>query len=229
MTALRPLISSCDLANTLWRSIKRVEPKAKLSLLLPDLQKRIDADNSLAAEVAERPTKEPMVRVWQNHECIVVPRHYRRKAGFSSAVSGSLLPIATRRSGGTAVLHGPDLVNISIAHNPSSMTIKAVYAPLVDLLRSVLNDLGLKIDFGHVAGSYCDGAYSIRLKGRKLGGTSAFVCRVNDSSIAVAHAVLHLRFTQAHLDTICAFERALGETPGYNLASHCCLLSGVKV
>src|SRR3546814_1308642 len=65
---------------------------------------------------------------------------------------------------------------------------------------------------GDVPGSYCDGKYNLRWRGRKLAGTAACVTRRGNGAVRLFHASLLVSGSiDEDLDAIGRFEAALGE------------------
>lgn len=123
------------------------------------------------------------------------------------------------------MLHGPDFLNITVAQKLSHVSLTAAYDPLIGVLLPMLADYGIKADTGQVSDAHCNGVFNIRHKGRKLAGTSARVLKRSGGHYTVAHATIQLRFTGNHLNTIKAFERALGLDQKYELIAHTAVLS----
>lgn len=168
-----------------------------------------------------------LLRIWRNARCLVASR---RQAGLASFAAASAVseaagwPVAVRRSGGTAVIHRPGVLNISlIAAQPrdSALSVGGDYAMLLGLLRAALADIGISCDQGDVPGAHCDGRYNLRWQGRKLAGTAGWIARANGRAVRIFHASLQLSGSIGEdLRAIRRFETALGEAKAYSIEAH---------
>lgn len=203
----------------------RVEP-----VFAGDIQQRVDGDfpgdfpgDFLGVFPAASDTS--WLRVWRNHRCLVASRRQSRSPRFAEAVADSAAsgwPIAVRRSGGTAVVHRPGVLNISLVSigsgNPG---LRKDYFALLDLIAGALQPLGIAAGHGAVAGAHCDGEYNLAWQGRKLAGTAGFVTRRNGTGLRIFHAALAVSGDlRDDLAAITRFETALGEQPDYTASAH---------
>jgi octanoyl-[GcvH]:protein N-octanoyltransferase len=173
-------------------------------------QAAIDRDTRLVDD--GRLSSRPVLRIWRNARCIVASRSQAgwslyRDATCVSAEAG--WPVVTRRSGGTAVTHGSQILNISRLEKfslgrqrPSPVD---CYLKLLELLIGSMSKLGVQCDYGVVADACCDGKYNLRWQGRKLAGTAGFISRRGDAAIAAFHA--SIRLTGPCIDELNALER----------------------
>lgn len=120
----------------------------------------------------------PMARLWENPRCLVVTRRETRLPAYDAAcrtLAAEGWPVIVRESGGTAVPHGPGILHFSLAFPQREgvrYDLDQVYQALCEPLRRALAELGLKADYGAVAGAYCDGRYNLRVDGLKITGTA---------------------------------------------------------
>lgn len=192
-----------------------------------DPQARIDADEKLAEEMFSRPAGARALRVWRNVHALVIPRRFSRHDGFDAAAARSPLPVLTRKSGGTAVVHGPHIVNISLAlSEPRSteLSMGRLFTQLGEVMVEALAPLGVQARLGDVAGAHCPGRYTLQSRGRKLAGTAAFVRKRGDLRVAMVHANLALDTHPSDLDAIMAFEASMDFGELYDPAVHTDLL-----
>ena len=137
-----------------------------------DLQTLVDRDHALLAEVHDghRPA---LIRLWTSPQGLVVTRRDSRLAGFEDAArtfADQGWPVAVRTSGGGAVCHGPNCLNVSmIQPEPRARTFcpDRHYAALADL---VVPTLDIAASLAPVSGAYCPGDHDLQAKGRKIAG-----------------------------------------------------------
>lgn len=190
-----------------------------------DIQQHVDRDLPTMFPAA---TQSTWLRIWKNAPCLVASRHQSRMARFDEAASISRdagWPVAVRRSGGTAVVHRPGVLNISLIQTDpilgKSIGLRDGFCALIDVLSKGLAQMGIQAAYGPVAAAHCDGDYNLCWQGRKLAGTAGFVTRVNGASVRVFHAALALSGAVADdLIAIERFETALGQAPAYDPAAH---------
>lgn len=115
----------------------------------------------------------PRLRLWYNAHCIVLGRGYARRLPRPvSSVGG--LPVLVRASGGEIVLHGPGVLNISLAV-PTDLwngSIEEMFAGLSTGVAYALRADGYAVTVGMVPGSYCPGDYDVSVADRKVMGIS---------------------------------------------------------
>lgn len=117
----------------------------------------------------------PTLRLWVNERCLVAGRFDARLPHFQRAqrlFDAQGVPLVQRTSGGTAVWHDRGVFNVSLIV-PPSVAPHGVHAAFEQLAQGMLNGLsllGLKTDFGRVAGTYCDGPHNVVINHKKVAG-----------------------------------------------------------
>jgi lipoate-protein ligase A len=117
----------------------------------------------------------PVLRLWTNAPCVVAGRFDARLPNLPAgraALARYGVPLVLRRSGGTAVWHGPGVLNVSVVV-PAELAPRGVhesFEALTQGMRRGLARLGLPVSFGRVPGTYCDGPHNLVLDGRKVAG-----------------------------------------------------------
>jgi octanoyl-[GcvH]:protein N-octanoyltransferase len=192
-------------------------------------QQMVDGDMALLARAMNKDIEGVFWRGWQNRHCLVVPRHWSRLASFARAVMDCPLPVALRTSGGSAVAHGPHILNLSMvwlaaAGGPAG--IEEGYRRLAAPIIAALGALGLTAGTAHVPGAHCDGSFNLVLGGRKLAGTAGLIRPAGERRGLLLHASLALAPDARDLPAIIALERALGRPADYRADAHTSL-SGV--
>lgn len=118
----------------------------------------------------------PTFRLWVNGPCLVVSRRdvlqgLQRTGAIIDSVDGR--PVRVRSSGGTAVPHGPGVLQFSLViPRVDRVTMDEVYRTLCRPLQRALAGWGWRAEFGHVPGAFCDGAHNLVVSGKKIAGTS---------------------------------------------------------
>jgi lipoate-protein ligase A len=144
--------------------------------LLPP-REMVAQDRELGAEVGlgSRP---PTYRVWENGQALVVTAREQRLPRFAEATKASVSegwPVVTRDSGGSAVPHGPGILQASLLLPQVALghpNIEAVYHALCTPVRGALAGVGVETSYGDVPGSFCDGRFNLVSGSRKIAGTS---------------------------------------------------------
>lgn len=212
-----------DLAALFVGSLSMRIGTVRLERPASDVQMMVDGDMALLARVMGRGRPGLQWRCWQNRHCLVVPRHWSRLAGFRDAVLDCPLPVALRASGGSAVVHGPHILNLSLAWmvaEGDGVGIREGYMRLTGPMIETLADLGVSAELSHVPGAHCDGRYNLVHEGRKLAGTAGLIRPVEDARGLLLHASLSLCVLEGDLETIDGFERRLGRHPDYRGDAH---------
>lgn len=143
---------------------------------LPPDQMVAEDDKLLTA--AAGGSHQPLLRLWRNSPCIVVPKSDQREAGFeraSEALSSRGWPIVARTSGGSAVVHDAGTLLISLIYRSppdDALSIERSYLTFCDPILQTLSKLGLDASLGSVPGAMCDGRFNILVAGRKVAGTA---------------------------------------------------------
>lgn len=149
-----------------WRLVVEEQPGS--------VEEKIARDAAVGAWVAGGGT--PTYRLWVNDRCLVVSRRdvlqgWRRTRTVISGVDG--WPVRVRSSGGTAVPHGPGILQFSLViPRVEGVTMDQVYRTLCRPLQLALGEFGWRAEFGRVPGAFCDGAHNLVVGGRKVAGTS---------------------------------------------------------
>jgi len=126
-------------------------------------------------EVLLRRVEVPTLRLWVNERCLVAGRFDARLPQFQRAqrlFDAQGIPLVQRTSGGTAVWHDRGVFNVSLIV-PPSVAPHGVHAAFEQLAQGMLNGLsalGLKTNFGRVAGTYCDGPHNVVIDHKKVAG-----------------------------------------------------------
>ena len=164
--------------------------------LAEEAQQNVSRDLAILGQLAKVPPLRPVLRLWQNHRCLVVGKSVAKQAAFDATREYFMqkqIPVVVRDTGGTVVPHGPGVLNISLlirvaAHEKS---VKQGYMVLCDGMISALGLMGIEASIGPVPGSYCDGDYNIIAGGKKLAGTAQRWRKCRDGSgdwIVLVHA-----------------------------------------
>jgi octanoyl-[GcvH]:protein N-octanoyltransferase len=138
---------------------------------------RLARDHQLL-EAVTRGAAPDTARVWENGRCLVTARADARLPRFAAAsrqLAEEGWPVLQRESGGSAVPHGPGLLQLSLAFRPPAgvrCTLESGYAALCLPVRSALAELGLDVRLGAAPGSFCDGRFNLLFEGRKIAGTA---------------------------------------------------------
>lgn len=187
---------------------------------LDDCQANIDRDGVMLDRLLKSGNCGPLIRIWQNRNCLVVPRSLKSDRNFVRAEANCPLPVANRISGGTAVIHGPHIVNVSIAAQITNHSMPGFYSPITDLILPALLSLGLKAVIGPVNGAHCDGRFNICIRHRKVGGTAAFVRSHGGLTATLAHASITVEPCNQDLHIIERFEHDLDRAKSYRNDAH---------
>lgn len=200
--------------------------------LLDDPQVVVDRDYSLALRALDSGSMNPLVRIWRNRRALVVPRSFRGRKGFADAVARCCHPVLLRRSGGTTVMHGPHILNLSLIapiEKGALLSITGAYNQLGHIILPELHRRGVPAELMDVADAHCPGRFTIAVNGRKLAGTAAFVCQSQNNRAIVCHANLVLDENQDDLKAITSFERKLGFSPNYASSAHTSLAAEIAL
>lgn len=220
-----------DLASLLLGGVQQRVGTVRLERPASDVQMLIDGDLALLARVMGRGHKGMQWRCWQNRHCLVVPRSWSRLTGFREAVLDCPLPVGLRASGGSAVIHGPHILNISLAWQAGDgdgIGIREGYVRLAAPIIAALAGLDVAADLAPVPGAHCDGAFNLVHDGRKLAGTAGLVRPAGPMRGLLLHASLALAPMDGDLDIIKGFERHLGRPADYRADAHVSLLEAFR-
>lgn len=220
-----------DLASLFLSGFQQRVGTVRLERPAKDVQMLVDGDLALLAQVMGRGRQGLQWRCWQNRHCLVVPRSWSHLQGFRDAVLDCPLPVALRASGGSAVIHGPHILNISLAWQvgeEDGIGIREGYAQLAAPMVATLAGIGVRTSLGPVPGSHCDGAFNLVHDGRKLAGTAGLVRPAGVMRGLLLHATLALVTMDGDLDTIISFERRLGRRADYRVDTHISLAVALR-
>ena len=133
-------------------------------------------DRAIAEHVAEGSVP-ATVRFWQPGRCLAVGRFESRLPHFQEAVQhikSQGIEIVQRVSGGKAVWQDIGYLNFSVIAPKQSLKIgiPETYRKFSEGLQLGLGSLGVKTEFKHVQGAFCDGPYDLAVNGKKLVGTA---------------------------------------------------------
>ncbi len=129
-------------------------------------------------QLAEEITRdsERVLLVWQAPQALIVGRSDTRLPKFAAAASRLLAegwPVLIRRSGGSACPVSEGTLQIALARTATTeITIDSAYAELTNLLRTVLESYGLKVETCSRPSAFCPGRYDMSINGRKISGLS---------------------------------------------------------
>lgn len=140
----------------------------------------------------------PFVRLWEAKSGLCITNKETRFPSFEKSkelCKKKGFDIAIRRSGGTAVPHGPGILNVSaFVENRGPRNIRHSYEKFCQSLQMSLTELGVHSDIGTAQNSFCDGDYNILVEGKKVIGTSQrwIKSSMTDNWIVLNHAVILL-------------------------------------
>ena len=220
-----------DLASLFLGGFQQQVGTLRLERPASDVQMLVDGDLALLARVMGRGRKGLQWRCWQNRHCLVVPRSWSRLPCFRDAVLDCPLPVALRASGGSAVIHGPHMLNVSLAWQVGEgdgIGIREGYAQLAAPMMATLNGMGVPTSLGPVPGSHCDGVFNLVHDGRKLAGTAGLVRPSGQMRGLLLHANLTLAPVDGDMDVIAGFERRLGRPADYRADAHASVAGALR-
>lgn len=183
-----------DLEEDVRAALVAEAPDARLEACGPCPQANVDRDLVLLDAVLGQPGPTRLLRIWTNPKCVVISKRLAAQTGLV-AVQRTLRPLgaglAVRASGGTAVVHRPGVLNVSLAQGAQpGDTIAHAYGELTGLLARALRRLGLETTVGRAPGAACDGDHNLLWRGRKLAGTAAVVRRHEGRTARLVHGSL---------------------------------------
>lgn len=220
-----------DLAALFLGGFQHQVGAVRLERPASDVQMLVDGDLALLARVMGRGRKGLQWRCWQNRHCLVVPRSWSRLPCFRDAVLDCPLPVALRASGGSAVIHGPHMLNISLAWQvgeEDGIGIREGYERLAAPMVATLAGMGVPASLARIPGAHCDGIFNLVHDGRKIAGTAGLVRPSGPMRGLLLHANLALAPMDADLDIIIGFERRLGRPAEYRADAHVSLAGALR-
>ncbi|UBO73026.1 lipoyl protein ligase domain-containing protein [Aeromonas rivuli] len=150
-----------------------------LYTLLPPLPTRHTPDQILTEEQGWlrdcARDGQPRAHLWQAPQCLIVTRKDTRLPRYQAAceqLAREGWPVHVRDSGGTAVPHGPGILNLSLLLPRTAADLAHYYRLLGAPLLALLGEHGLEGSYDFVPGSFCDGQYNLVIEGRKVTGTA---------------------------------------------------------
>ncbi|BAS26942.1 lipoate--protein ligase family protein [Limnochorda pilosa] len=159
-----------------------------------------------------------VARVWLNGPSLVLgrfeARRLQRRGGLPADFQGA--PVLVRASGGSAVPHGPDELNVTLCypvpHVPAAP--EPGYRLLLKGLQQALRRAyGVEAGEGAVPGSFCDGRFNLVVEGRKLAGTA----QAQRRGAVLVHATLMVSGRGVdRLRQVAAFYEAAGDPGSWN-------------
>ena len=212
--------------QSLLRAFTQIWPEALVEPSLSEPQQAVDRDCTLLDAMLAEQERGTRIRLWSNRPCVVVPHNQVRNMTLDTArdVAGALgFAVALRRTGGTAVVHRPGVLCISLLDvtDMGQAQPANIYVPLLAGICSALEILGIRGDHGSVTGSYCDGKCNVRVGERKIAGTAALVRRRHGFHGTLVHAALTVwGDLQADVAAVCDVERAIGFPGNYSAEAH---------
>ena len=147
----------------------------------------------LALEAAAFAAQGAVTCLWSpRRRALVCPASLRLKPGFDTAKRNSATrgwPLHLRPTGGGAVPQGPGVVNLALAFTADrTFTIEDGYRLIT---RIIQNAIPAGWTTGATPNSFCDGAWNLSLKGRKVVGTAQRIRPVgNRQRRILAHALI---------------------------------------
>ena len=117
-----------------------------------------------------------LLLLWRAPRALIVGRSDTRLPNFSNAVDRLLAegwPVLIRRSGGSASPVSSGTLQIVLAQTVApGITIDAAYIELTNMIRTVLESYGLKVETRGKSSAFCPGRYDMSVNGRKVAGLS---------------------------------------------------------
>lgn len=196
-------------------------------------QAGVDRDFDLLAGALASGRPGRTLRLWTNKNCVVVPRRLERHGDIATIRRRSAergWPLVVRGSGGSAVLHRPGILCVSLINifDVAEESPSGIYDDLIETIIDRISIIGLSISSGPVPGSYCDGAYNLHFNGQKIGGTAAHVKRINGRKGTLTHAYITVwGDTREDLAVIRWIENELDASASYREDAHTTLLDAL--
>lgn len=135
-------------------------------------------------------------QVWSNLQCIVAPERERCRPGFAAAAHNAAArgwPVVTRRSGGLAVPHGPNVICLTLSwYGPEPPAATEAFCVLAEVVCAAARSLGADPQVREISDALCPGAWDIALAGRKFAGLAQRrgAPRADGCAGVVAHAAI---------------------------------------
>jgi len=153
------------------------------------------AADGIAREAALLQEARPAMVLWQADEnAIVVPAAFVRLPGFDDAASSAAAngwTVTTRSSGGGIVPQGPGTLNLAmIVPCPVGFTTDDGYRTICYAIAEALTRFEIESTTGFRSGAFCDGAWNVLARGRKLAGTAQRWRSTPNGRVALIHAAI---------------------------------------
>jgi len=225
------LITPSSIEASLNRTFLRLYPDAIIEKAQSGPQQAVDRDGALLEAMFSKQSCGTRIRLWTNTPCVVLPYNQVKDKSLdraSEAAAARGYAVALRRTGGSAVIHRPGILCISLLETTVVDQARRgnLYAPLLDIICSILKELGIESEYGNVADSYCDGKYNVRVGSRKIAGTAALVRGRNGMQGSLVHAALSVwGDLSADIAAVSAVECALGFPASYSANAHTSVLA----
>lgn len=189
-------------------------------------QQGIARDRELGIDVANGAP--PTYRLWVNPPSLAVSRLDTRLAAFADAsrkMSAAGWPVVIRDTGGSAVVLGPGVLNLSMVMPRSLLAgqpgtaMELVYDWLCEPVRETLSTLGIQTSFASVPGAFCDGRFNLVVDNKKIAGTAQAWrgCVAEGDGYVLAQAALLVDVdTRRITDLVNYFYRLAGSPRQFN-------------
>ncbi|TQF66785.1 lipoate--protein ligase family protein [Pseudoalteromonas luteoviolacea] len=145
--------------------------------LAQSTKQALEQDTLLLKQVAKGKLPATL-RLWECPQSLIVSRKEAKLPHFELACNTLAQldwPVAVRDSGGTAVPHGPGILNFSLIFaqtKEQALDVDAIYIALCEPIRSALSSLGIQSEYGETPGAYCDGRFNLNIESLKVTGTA---------------------------------------------------------
>lgn len=178
----------------------------------------LEFENDLFDQLTETVTPSSVeLAFWHQQKSLVVPRRWTEKPGFEQAAETAKSkgwPIFPRRSGGSCVFHGPNVLCITsiTCTEKHRFGIRDVYTRFCELLIDALSDVyGVEATIGSCPEAPCDGDFNILVGERKLAGTAMRRRSIHGKDTFLVHGVIWLSGPlDEPLSVIETFDRSMG-------------------
>ena len=157
------------------------------------------------------------IHFWQRTKSLVLPKRWTDKPGFelaSAEVEAKGWPIFPRRSGGSCVFHGENVLCVTSVFciEKQTLGIRDGYIRFCDLLIDCLSEAyGVEASYGGCPEAPCDGDFNILIGDRKLAGTAMRRRSRHGKDTFLVHGVIWLSGEMAEpLSVIEGFDRSMG-------------------
>ncbi|KMY52000.1 lipoate--protein ligase family protein [Peribacillus loiseleuriae] len=133
-------------------------------------------DDTLCASVGSGRSS-AVARTWVHHQTIVLGIQDTRLPFLQNGISylNALgYRVIVRNSGGLAVVLDEGVLNVSLVFPETErrIEINRGYDAMLDLIRMMFSQYGVKIEAKEIIGSYCPGSYDLSIKDKKFAGIS---------------------------------------------------------